>query len=226
MNICGHGTIAAIFALKTRGYFEDKNKLTLETKSGILPIRVETNEAGEIYISSKLAPAEFLEFNGDVDALAKSMGITKEEIDDSMPIMYGSAGIWTLLVPIKKLESMKKMKSVNSMFPEVLIEKPRASVHPFCLDTFDQTADMHGRHFSSPFSGTREDAVTGTASGLMGAYYAKYVKKSESASLVVEQGEEIGKDGRVKVEVNFVDGQYMIEISGTAIYVSELQVCI
>lgn len=226
MNICGHGTIAAIYALKTRGFFEGKNELTVETKSGILPIKIETNEAGEIYVSSLLAPAEFLEFKGDVDALAKAMGIEKDEIDDSLPIMYGSAGIWTLLIPIKKLESMNKMKSANSCFPEILVEKPRASLHPFCLETFDEKADMHGRHFSSPFSGTKEDSVTGTASGLMGAYYSKYIKHTESASLIVEQGQEIGKDGRVKVEVNFVDGQYRIEIGGTAIYVSELQVCI
>ena len=80
---------------------------------------------------------------------------------------------------------------------------------------------MHGRHFSSPFSGTREDAVTGTASGLMAAYYAKYIKGSDHISIEIEQGQEIGKDGRVKIDVDFNDGIYQIEMSGTAIYVSE-----
>lgn len=226
MNFCGHGTIATIVALKAKGFLEDKKTLSIETKAGILPIKINYNELGEIVISSKLAPAEFSSFNGDVDALAEAMGIEKADIDDKLPIMYGSAGIWTLLVPIKELETFKKMKPTNGAFPEILTERPRASVHPFCLETFDPKAQMHGRHFSSPFSGTKEDAVTGTASGLMAAYYAKYIKASEHIAIDIEQGQEIGKDGRVRLEVNYKDGNYEIEMSGTAIYVSEIEVCI
>lgn len=226
MNFCGHGTIATIVALKTKGFLQDKKTLNIETKAGILPIKINSNELGEEVVSSKLAPAEFLNFTGDVNELAKAMGIEKDEIDTNLPIMYGSAGIWTLLVPIKKLESFMKMKPINRSFPDILTDKPRASVHPFCLETFDPNVQMHGRHFSSPFSGTKEDAVTGTASGLMAAYYAKYIKDSQHISIQIEQGQEIGKDGRVKLEVNYVNGHYEIEMSGTAIYVSELEVCI
>ena len=226
MNFCGHGTIATIAALKTKGFLQDKKSLNIETKAGILPIKIDSNEVGEIVVSSKLAPAEFLSFTGDIDALSKAMGIEKDEIDTDLPIMYGSAGIWTLLVPIKKLETFTKMKPVNSSFPDILTDRPRASIHPFCLETFDPKAGMHGRHFSSPFSGTKEDAVTGTASGLMAAYYAKYIKCSDQISIEIEQGQEIGKDGRVKLDVDFKDGIYQIVMSGTAIYVSELEVCI
>ena len=45
-------------------------------------------------------------------------------------------------------------------------------------------------------------------------------------SIDIEQGQEIGKDGRVKLEVNYKDGNYEVEMSGTAIYVSEIEVCI
>ena len=226
MSFCGHGTIAAIVALKTKGFLQGNKALNIETKVGILPIKINTNDDGEVYISSKLAPAEFLDFAGDIDLLAKAIGIDKAEIDTDFPIMYGSAGIWTLLVPIKKLETFKAMKPVNSSFPEILVEKPRASIHPFCLETFDPKAQMHGRHFSSPFSGIKEDAATGTASGLMAAYYAKYIKNIQHSIIEIEQGQEIGKDGRVKVEVNYIDEHYQIIMSGTAIYVSELEVCI
>ncbi len=58
---------------------------------------------------------------------------------------------------------------------------------------------MHARHFSSPFSGTIEDAVTGTVSGAMGAYYQKYICSSkENQMLKVEQGNEIGRAGIVE----------------------------
>ena len=57
-------------------------------------------------------------------------------------------------------------------------------------------------YFSSPYSGTVEDPVTGTASGVMGAYYAEFVdhEPQDTYRFVVEQGQEIERDGRVIVD--------------------------
>jgi len=152
--------------------------------------------------------------------------LSKEEIVEKLPILYGSTGTWTLLIPIAKLDSFKKMKPNNKLFPEILKEMPKASIHPFCMETYDYNADMHARHFSSPYSGTIEDAVTGTASGVMGAYYAKYIKTTieKPLHLTVEQGQEIGKDGWVMVQVSKTQDNYDIEITGNAVYVKEFEV--
>ena len=84
---------------------------------------------------------------------------------------------------------------------------------------------MHARHFSSPYSGTIEDAVTGTASGVMGAYYAKFINNNftEPLTLIVEQGHEIEKDGRVAVHVSKKGESLDIQITGNAVYVKEFQ---
>lgn len=82
---------------------------------------------------------------------------------------------------------------------------------------------MHARHFSSPFSGTTEDPVTGTASGVMGAYYSRYIGgQPPSFELLIEQGLEIGRDGRVRVSVS--DNGNTIEVTGNAVYVNEFDV--
>jgi predicted PhzF superfamily epimerase YddE/YHI9 len=59
----------------------------------------------------------------------------------------------------------------------------------------------------------------------MGAYYAKYIQNdvNDSIELVVEQGTEIQKDGRVKVNVKKVNSTYDIEITGNAVYVKEME---
>ncbi len=56
------------------------------------------------------------------------------------------------------------------------------------------------------------------ASGVMGAYHNRYI--SPAPSLVIEQGLEIGRDGRVLVEVN----GNTVRISGTAVYTAEFEV--
>lgn len=226
MDLCGHGTIAAVYALKSKNLLNDKSKLTIETKVGILPIRIDSQADGEEYITMKQDSPQLKDFSGSYEELANSIGINRDDIESDLPTVYGSTGSWTLLVPIKKLSIFNKMKANNELFPSVLKEIPKASIHPFCLETYDQNADMHARHFSSPYSGTIEDSVTGTASGVMGAYYAEYINRNfeNHLRILVEQGHEMGKDGRVLVKVSKNEKSYDIEITGTAVYVKELEI--
>ena len=59
-----------------------------------------------------------------------------------------------------------------------------------------------------------------TASGVMGAYYAENIANNfdTKLTLLIEQGIEIEKDGRVKVELTQNNNQtYDIEITGNAV---------
>lgn len=225
VDLCGHATMATIYALQTQGLLANKTSITIETKAGILPIRLEEKDE-KLYITMQHATPQFKAFNGSRAALAESIGIDEDELHSDLPIVYGSTGLWTLLIPVKQLSSFKKMDPQTAIFPSILKEMPTASLHPFCMEALDETADMHARHFSSPYSGTIQDIVTGTASGVMGAYYAKYVKNELTypKTLIVEQGQELERDGRVYVHVNKRDNHLEISITGTAVYVTELKV--
>jgi PhzF family phenazine biosynthesis protein len=130
------------------------------------------------------AKPQFKSFDGSVNDLATSIGITIEDIHAEFPIVYGNTGIWTLCIPIKNMNAFAKMKPKNATFPAILKEMPNASLHPFSMNAFSEDADMHARHFSAPISGTIQDAVTGTASGVMGAYVAKYVLPERKGSMI------------------------------------------
>jgi len=225
MNLCGHATIATVFALKANGHLPEKETILIETKAGILPIRINQKEQSTPSIIMKQIPAQFKEFNGSRKELAEAIGIAESDLDVNQTILYGSTGIWTLLVPIKSLHVFSQMVPKNDLFPSILKEIPNASVHPFCLETFEGEATMHGRHFSSPFSGTIEDPVTGTASGVMGAYYVTYINdKGKNQPIVIEQGQEIGRNGKVSVTVSDKNDQLDVEISGTAVFVKEIKI--
>ncbi|WP_028975021.1 PhzF family phenazine biosynthesis isomerase [Spirochaeta cellobiosiphila] len=220
MNLCGHGTVGALVAAY-------ENKLltqihTIETKAGILNISLESHD-GTAYIRMAQSPAHFVDFTGDVIKLAKAIGIGVPDIDDSYPIVYGNTGIWTLLVPIKHLSTFKRMKPSNKDFPSILNQYDHASIHPFCLDTYHKV-EMHGRHFSSAYSGTIEDPATGTASGVMGAYWLKYIDQKDSINMRIEQGQEIDKDAIIDVMVQKSGEKYLVEIGGTAIYVKDIEI--
>ncbi|AAS42339.1 MULTISPECIES: PhzF family phenazine biosynthesis isomerase [Bacillus] len=230
MDLCGHGTVGTLYALREKGLLEEKSNLTIETKAGILPIQIGVNENGETFIKMRQAAPQFKEFTGSKEELAHSIGLEVNDLDVSLPIVYGSTGNWTVIVPIKNLDACERMNPNNAAFPSVLKEIPNASIHPICLETYDEQAQMHGRHFSSAYAGTIEDPVTGTASGVMGAYYAMYLEKDfdHEMELIVEQGQEINKDGRVTVYVtkDVENEKLQIDIAGTAVYVKEFEVSI
>ncbi len=219
MDLCGHGTVASLVALCERK--EDKKIEKVETKAGVIDVKI-IKKPGEVRVVMKQIPAKFIDFTGDIEKIAWVLGLEESDIEKKWPVVYGSTGIWTLVVPVKKLESFKKMKPKTKEFPGVLEQFSTASIHPFCLETYNDDAEMHGRHFSPPIAGTVEDPVTGTASGVMGAYYLKYIKSSNSVTLNVEQGQEINKNGCVTVNVERVDKEIEVEIEGTGIFVKEL----
>ncbi|MCI1778303.1 MAG: PhzF family phenazine biosynthesis protein, partial [Paenibacillus lautus] len=48
--------------------------------------------------------------------------------------------------------------------------------------------------------------------------------EASSARFIVEQGKEMGKDGRVDVQVNRFEATMDVYISGTAVFVKEFEV--
>lgn len=224
INLCGHATMAAIYGMKSRGLLEGKESITIETKVGVLPIQFE-RDGDTLLIEMKQDQPRFVPFEGDVEKLAGAIHLTTDDIDLSKPIVYGSTGTWTLLIPIRHLSAFAKMKPDSSQFPNILLENPKASLHPFCFETRDADNMMHARHFSSPYSGTTEDPVTGTASGVMGAYYLNYVdQEANEIQFVVEQGHEMGREGRVQVKVSRDQHEMDVRIRGTAVFVKEMSV--
>lgn len=228
MDLCGHATMASLYALRTRGLLQ-KDAATIETRIGVLPVELTHGEDGSKHSLSmrmRQGNPEFIPFEGDEHALLASMGLSVSDRDERYPIVYGSTGSWTVLIPIRNLEAFSRMVPDNASFPSVLTQNPKASLHPFCLETSDPQARMHARHFCPPHSGMIEDPVTGTATGVMGAYALTYLEAHlPRTGFIVEQGLEMGRDGRVKVEAERLsDGGMDIRVSGGASFVIDMQI--
>ncbi len=227
VDLCGHATVGTLVVLHQRGRLPGgglPQRLTLETAAGLLPVTVEAGAAGEPIVVMAQAPARFVPWGGRRAELARVLGIAPDDLHPEQPIRYGSTGLWTLVVPVRGLDAIRRMKPRTAEFPAVLAEMPGGSIHPFCLETMDPAAQMHARHFSSPRSGTVEDPVTGTASGVLGAYYREHVAPGAPAPLLIEQGQEVGRDGRVRVWVERHAGAWHVRVGGTGCVVREMAI--
>ncbi len=221
-NLCGHATVGAVYALWERGI--QKGIRTIETKAGVLPVSIRQDPSHGTMVRMRQAAPSFIDFDGDRNRLAASMGISPDDLDPRLPIRYGSTGSWTLLVPIRSLEAFARMRPDASQFPEILTWNPRASVHPFVAQAVDPFCQAHARHFSSPFSQTNEDPVTGTASGVMAAYWLDVMTQADHVAIAIEQGLELGRPGVCFAEAMREDGATQVFIEGQCVYGGELTV--
>lgn len=209
--LCGHGTIGAVWLfLKERDNLVSQT-ITVETKAGQLSLNYD--ELTEELTMSQ-CPYQSHPFKEDRAALCQVLGISETDLSEELPLEYGSTGVWTLLVPVKKAELLGKMQADNQLFPDVLTDYPYASIHPYAPSQKDGI-DYEARHFSSATAGVTEDPVTGTASGSMVGALANS-NKLDQLELTIEQGASLGKAGLVRACAlnNQSTGEYAISISG------------
>ncbi|WP_321384115.1 PhzF family phenazine biosynthesis isomerase [uncultured Enterococcus sp.] len=210
--LCGHATMGAVYLLSQLEN-HDRNWL-IETQAGL--ITVSYCKETEL-MTMEQSPAKFETFAGDREELCEAIGISTADLSTELPIVYGNTGSWTLIVPVNEPAVLDKMVPDTQRFPDILKEMPHSSIHPFSV-AGGEGNQYEARHFSSPFSGTIEDSVTGTASGVMGAYLLEYRYQKESEQRIsIVQGKHVEREGTLTVLAKrAADGSHQVSITGTA----------
>lgn len=210
--LCGHGTIGAISYLSSQLEAE-RQHWHIETQAGILEATF--NKQAQTVTMSQ-SPAMFKPYQEDIAELCQVLGIQPQDLDPTLPVVYGSTGVWTLIVPVKKLASLAKMLPQTQEFPKVLQGRKDISIHPF---TKGETSDYVARHFSSYASGIIEDPVTGTASGVMAAYLLVYGDDPKvQRGINIEQGVALKELGKVTAQANYLNRQIDVKVKGETTY--------
>ncbi len=221
--LCGHATIASFHALAEEKMMgmdgAGSYKFQLETKSGILPVQVEKRADG-IDVFLGLPVPEFSRAGHHKLDVMRILNIQIEDFDNHIPIV--SAG--NLYVPIRRLHSIFSMKPNFLAMTQFLANRGIDGLCVFTTETVDRTSSFHSRYFA-PTVGIVEDPVTGSANGPLGAYLFERGLIQETGPVIMltgEQGDPIGRRGRVSVRLN-VDNDRVtaVTIGGRAVTVLE-----
>lgn len=217
--LCGHATVAAFHALAEEGLHGLKGtgsrEFLLETKSGNLPVSVEKAQAGaEIFLGLPLP--QFTRAGQHKLDVMRILNISLDEFENRLPIMAADS----LFVPIRRLHTLFSMKP--NFFSMTQFLKSR-SLHGLCVfttETVDRRSAVHSRYFA-PSVGITEDPVTGSANGPVGVYlfeHGQVEKGSQMLTLIGEQGDVIGRRGRVQIQLTVQGGRVAsVRIGGRAV---------
>jgi PhzF family phenazine biosynthesis protein len=213
--LCGHATIASLHYLNELGKIKNRSNIKFETLSGILICGVEDDE---YFMQIPIMQME--EFDGYKEEIIEALGIDRLTIDEKIPFLLLENGY--LYVYTKSLKAMEKM---NPNFPLIKALGDKYdfnAINIFTLETYDKECFAHSRFFT-PHYGLNEDPVTGSANGPLMLVLKKlnFIKEvNKPVTKIFEQGDIIGRRGRVKVTHNqetnelYIGGKAVTVIKG------------
>jgi trans-2,3-dihydro-3-hydroxyanthranilate isomerase len=221
--LCGHATIASFHALAEEGKLGMRNDGTfdfrLETASGILPVSVQ-KEGKSTSVLFGLPMPDFEKAGEYRIDLSRLLNITLKELDPSFPILRDAY----LYVPVRRLHSLFTIRPNFALLASFLEMRKFGGICVYTTETIDRDSVVHARFFA-PHQGTNEDPVTGSAQGpLMVLLYREGVLKVPEGKAIFqgEQGDAIGRRGRVSVELTVDNGvPSTLAIGGQAVTVIE-----
>jgi PhzF family phenazine biosynthesis protein len=203
VDLCGHATIAAFFTMASQGLFtgRETQTVTQETNVGVLPVSVYYDSNGRLdrVMMTQRKPI-YKDIYIDISLIAESLNIDTEDIDDSLPQQSVSTGLYTLPVCVKSIDILRTLHPDRTKITEICTQLEVGSYHVYTFETIEPQSAYHARNFA-PLYGITEDPVTGTANGALSSYLVHHHLLKEH-KLICEQGDIIGRPGRVFVEIH------------------------
>ena len=194
----GHPTLGTAYVLRENGLVtKDKNPLRLNFKAGIIPVWTEEDKG-----FMQHPPAKFLQELERSEKIAQALGLGLEHLDGRFPIQVVSTGFPALLVPVISLDKIKEIAINTQTLHEVLEPLGIDMVYAFTTQVVHSSFSLHSRAFA-PSMGIPEDPATGSVSGAVGAYLAKYdvIEKEKLGDIKIEQGYEMKRPSSIYVQV-------------------------
>jgi trans-2,3-dihydro-3-hydroxyanthranilate isomerase len=213
----GHPTLGTAFIIKNEIVREKINEIFLNLKVGKIPVLFD--DKYELQWMSQIEPTFGSIHNPE--EVAGIIGLSSGEIDTQFPIQNVSTGIEFLLIPLKRLNSVKLASTNLAKYKEYFQKSEPKPLFVFCPETYEAANKINCRMFADVF-GIPEDPATGSANGCLAAYLAKYnYLKTNQIEIKVEQGYEIGRKSILHLRSSYENGKYHIKVGGKVIKVAE-----
>jgi trans-2,3-dihydro-3-hydroxyanthranilate isomerase len=157
----------------------------------------------------------------DADKIAEVLRIQSTEIDSRFPIQEVSTGVPFIIVPLKTLESVKRIKVNKDKYFELINTTDAKSILVFCPETYKQENHLNVRVFCD-YLGIPEDPATGSANGCLAGYLVEYSYfRKQEINVRIEQGYEINRPSLLLLRAEKKDAAIEVNVGGKVIMVAK-----
>ena len=164
--------------------------------------------------------------------LARALGLSREDLDEELPIQTITTGLSCLAVPVRSLADLRDCKVNESLLAEIYTGRGATGCHTFTRETIEVGASRAHARFFAPADNIPEDPATGSACGALGAYLIHHdalsVEPHEGRyKFVIEQGDFIQRPSRFNLDVKGCKGHVEeVKVGGSSVLVAKGEVIV
>lgn len=210
LPFAGHPTLGTAFQLRGS---TAAPVVTLDLNVGKVPVHFEDLPGQPVFGEMTQLNPEF-GARHDREEVARASGLNYGDIDPSLPIQTVSTGVPFTIVPLRGLETMRKLNVDLEGSSEYLTNSGGKFFYFVTRETVDPQARLHARMIF--YNG--EDPATGSAAGCAAAWMlANGIAQPEERALI-EQGIEMQRPSRIFVRASRKDDRVVnVRVGGNVV---------
>ncbi|HKE46140.1 MAG TPA: PhzF family phenazine biosynthesis isomerase [Steroidobacteraceae bacterium] len=225
----GHATVAAHFVRSTLGVLPAKPLRQL-SGTGIVTIDVAPRD-GATEVGMRLSPPRSTRElqPAELDAVLDALGVSHGDLDARCPAEIFVTGSTRMMLGLRTAHSLSVLHPNLEALARLTPHLGAEGYFVFALNLESAQAQTEARMFC-PAIGVPEDAVSGNAHGMLGAFLVRHgllATHEGIARFRGSQGRALGRPGEVRVEVQEYGGEaYSVRVAGNAVIVFETRIAL
>lgn len=154
------------------------------------------------------------------EIVAPVVGLTVEDIDARFPIEEVSTGLPHILVPLTRLEALRRARLDREKYFALIQNTWAKAVLIFCPEPHRHENDLSVRDFAEAY-GITEDPASGSGNGCLAAYLVRHRYWGQAeVDVRCEQGYEIGRPSLLHLRARESEGHIEVQIGGQVMMVA------
>jgi len=214
----GHTTLGAVRTLLDAGRLSSE-RVVFATTQGVLPVAIEARADGSVLWLEPPLPV-CAAFDGPLADILAALGLAESRLGRwAQPAVTPDTD---LLLPVANLATLHALRPDLERLGEI---GTALGLRAFCLvspETVEASSGAHSRFFAPQF-GIPEDIVTGSVHSSLAVWLHEAGRLRERDGIAVftaEQGDVLGRPGRLAVEVHTSSGRASrVRVGGRAVTV-------
>ncbi len=204
-----------------------------EVGIGVLPVDIEFKDGAPEQVVMTQGKFEILNEIDDWQEqaeIARSIGLAREDLDESLPIQVITTGLSCLAVPVRSLADLGNCRVNASLLADLYTRAGGTGCLAFSRETMEIGDSRAHARFFAPADNIPEDPATGSACGALGGYLVHHGASGVEAqngkfSFVIEQGDFIKRPSRINLEVKGEAGAVeQVRVGGPSVVVARGEV--
>ena len=205
LPFAGHPTLGTAFTLAREGTIG--SEAVQRCGAGDIPVLI---DLGAGSASMRQLPPRTGRKVEDRGAVAAAAGLVPDDLIPHLPIIPVSTGIFHTMVAVRDDATLRRAARDDRRCEELCAQIEAESLYLFAIRG---DGDVRARMFDKGAT-IGEDPATGSAAGPLGAYLARHGLIETPGSVVVAQGEQVGRPSFLRVSVERDGDSWGLDVAG------------